>query len=90
MNLKLTLNRSSLDVGCDQGYGSERSPEEDFPPNLTVPHKSFQGHLKTSHKPKWITNKISEREFDFIKEGGWTAVLMYLYQCTISLNLNYN
>lgn len=24
------------DPGCDQGYGSERSPEEEFPPSMPV------------------------------------------------------
>lgn len=36
MELKLPVqqHRVNFDTGCDQGYGSERSPEEEVPPTL--------------------------------------------------------
>ncbi|XP_037905951.1 uncharacterized protein LOC119648308 isoform X5 [Hermetia illucens] len=36
IQLKLPLTRSNFDPSCDQGYGSERSPEDEFPPPM--PH----------------------------------------------------
>ncbi|XP_037027621.1 uncharacterized protein LOC119068226 isoform X4 [Bradysia coprophila] len=32
IQLKLPINRSTFDTGCDQGYASERSPEDEVPP----------------------------------------------------------
>lgn len=35
MQLRLPIiNRNAFDTGCDQGYGSERSPEDELPPPL--------------------------------------------------------
>lgn len=68
MNLKLALNRSSLDVGYDQGYGSERSPEEDFPP-MPIPQNSLQAHKPTAQKLKSGMDKVSENDFSFITKG---------------------
>lgn len=67
MNLKLALNRSSLDVGYDQGYGSERSPEDDFPPIMPIPQNSL--HKPTAQKLKSGTDKVSESDFSFITKG---------------------
>lgn len=68
-NIKLAVNRSSLDIGCDQGYGSERSPEDDFPPILSILHNSFRTHLQTNQDLKKDADKINENDFPFIKEG---------------------
>ncbi|XP_053678136.1 uncharacterized protein LOC128728533 [Anopheles nili] len=35
---KLLLHRTVVDAGCDQGYGSERSPEDELPPPLLLLH----------------------------------------------------
>lgn len=43
--LKLQINRSTFDTGCDQGYGSERSPEDELPPPMPTavpPSSSYQ------------------------------------------------
>uniref|UniRef100_A0A182STK4 Uncharacterized protein n=1 Tax=Anopheles maculatus TaxID=74869 RepID=A0A182STK4_9DIPT len=40
LQLKLPLHRTAIDAGCDQGYGSERSPEDDLPPPLLLMHET--------------------------------------------------
>lgn len=72
MHLKLAINRSNADVGCDQGYGSERSPEEELPPPiLSIPYQSIdaQAHPHYHQKPQWNNGAISESDFNFITKG---------------------
>lgn len=72
MHLKLAINRSNLDVGCDQGYGSERSPEEELPPILSIPYQSIdaQAHPQYHQNPAQRSNgEISESGFSFITKG---------------------
>lgn len=40
IQLKLPLHRSTVDTGYDQGYGSERSPEDEMPPPLLLMHEA--------------------------------------------------
>ncbi|XP_065084945.1 uncharacterized protein LOC135707146 isoform X2 [Ochlerotatus camptorhynchus] len=40
IQLKLPLHRTAVDTGCDQGYGSERSPEDEIPPPLLLMHEA--------------------------------------------------
>lgn len=74
MHLKLAINRSNLDVGCDQGYisCSERSPEEELPPILSIPYQSIDApaHPHYHQKPQtWNNGTISESDFSFITKG---------------------
>uniref|UniRef100_A0AAG5DWH6 PDZ domain-containing protein n=1 Tax=Anopheles atroparvus TaxID=41427 RepID=A0AAG5DWH6_ANOAO len=40
LQLKLPLQRTTVDAGFDQGYGSERSPEDEMPPPLLLIHEA--------------------------------------------------
>lgn len=68
MHLKLAINRSNLDVGCDQGYGSERSPEDELPPPiLSIPYQTIEPHYHQKPQTNNATN--SESDYNFITEG---------------------
>lgn len=70
MHLKLVINRSNMDVGCDQGYGSERSPEEELPPILSIPYQSIEAQpLYQQKSQQYNRDKISESDFNFIMPG---------------------
>lgn len=67
MHLKLAINRSNMDVGCDQGYGSERSPEDELPPILSIPYQSIEAQ---PHYQKKLQQKCQgASNFSFITEG---------------------
>lgn len=36
LQIKIPLHRINVDAGCDQGYGSERSPEDEMAPPLPI------------------------------------------------------
>lgn len=67
MHLKLNINRSNMDVGCDQGYGSERSPEEELPPILSIPYQSIEA--QPQYQQKIQNNRSAISNFDFITQG---------------------
>lgn len=71
MHLKLAINRSNMDVGCDQGYGSERSPEDELPPILSIPYQSIEAQPLYQQKSsqQFIRDTISESDFNFITPG---------------------
>uniref|UniRef100_A0A8W7PMZ1 Uncharacterized protein n=1 Tax=Anopheles coluzzii TaxID=1518534 RepID=A0A8W7PMZ1_ANOCL len=48
LQLKLPLHRTAIDAGCDQGYGSERSPEDELPPPLLLMHETQYIELLTA------------------------------------------
>ncbi|XP_031631093.1 putative uncharacterized protein DDB_G0282133 isoform X2 [Contarinia nasturtii] len=66
MHLKLAINRSNLDMGCDQGYGSERSPEDELPPILSIPYQTIDPHCQ--QKSQWNNGRVSEGDFNFITQ----------------------
>lgn len=71
MRLKLAINRSNMDVGCDQGYGSERSPEDELPPILSIPYQSVEAQPLYQQKIQQHNHRdtISESDFNFIAPG---------------------
>lgn len=72
MHLKLAINRLNLDVGCDQGYGSERSPEDEHPPILSIPYQSIdpkQQQHQHHQKSQRNNGTINESHFNFITKG---------------------
>lgn len=70
MHLKLAINRSNMDVGCDQGYGSERSPEEELPPILSIPYQSIESQPQYQQKLHQFNHgAIGESDFSFITQG---------------------
>lgn len=66
IQLKLPINRSNLDIGCDQGYGSERSPEDELPPPLPLMSIPYQPEI---HQPPWDYDKLNGCEYSFITKG---------------------
>ncbi|XP_055617169.1 uncharacterized protein LOC129762697 isoform X3 [Toxorhynchites rutilus septentrionalis] len=46
--MKLPLHRSTVDTGYDQGYGSERSPEDELPPPLLLMHEAQYNEILAS------------------------------------------
>ncbi|XP_058176237.1 uncharacterized protein LOC131291066 [Anopheles ziemanni] len=48
LQLKLPLHRTNVDAGCDQGYGSERSPEDELPPPLLLIHEAQYNEILAS------------------------------------------
>lgn len=69
MHLKLAINRSNMDVGCDQGYGSERSPEDELPPILSIPYQSIEAQPQYQQKAQQNQTTMSETDFSFITKG---------------------
>lgn len=69
--LKLPLNRVNFDAGCDQGYGSERSPEDEVPPVLPLLRDiqfagaNIQTLANTIQQHDWSF----EKDYDFITKG---------------------
>uniref|UniRef100_A0A182MW12 PDZ domain-containing protein n=1 Tax=Anopheles culicifacies TaxID=139723 RepID=A0A182MW12_9DIPT len=56
LQLKLPLHRTAIDAGCDQGYGSERSPEDDLPPPLLLMHETQYIEILASSSSSTIAN----------------------------------
>ncbi|XP_052900238.1 uncharacterized protein LOC128306690 isoform X2 [Anopheles moucheti] len=56
LQLKLPLHRTAIDAGCDQGYGSERSPEDDLPPPLLLMHETQYIEILASSSSNNIAN----------------------------------
>ncbi|XP_062537332.1 uncharacterized protein LOC134205768 isoform X2 [Armigeres subalbatus] len=48
IQLKLPLHRTTVDTGYDQGYGSERSPEDEMPPPLLLMHEAQYNEILAS------------------------------------------
>lgn len=70
-HLKLNINRSNLDGG-DQGYGSERSPEDELPPILSFPYQTLGGAQSNNHQipaNQWIPHVANQSDFRFITNG---------------------
>lgn len=65
MNLKLPINRTNCE-GCDQGYGSERSPEDELPPTLPILSIPYQA---AHQQPQWDHDKVNGCDFNFITKG---------------------
>lgn len=72
MHLKLVINRSNMDVGCDQGYGSERSPEDEIPPILSIPYQSIGAQPQYHQNLPYSGITISENDFNFITAGSYS------------------
>lgn len=68
-------------MGCDQGYGSERSPEDELPPILSIPYQTIepQYHQKLQRN----NGTISESDFNFITKGSYWSFISL-----ISININ--
>lgn len=65
LQLKLPINRTNFDVGCDQGYGSERSPEDELPPSLPILSIPYQA---SNQQPQWDYDK-NGYDYSFITQG---------------------
>lgn len=66
IQLKLPpINRINFDTGCDQGYGSERSPEDELPPPLPIlPPQPYQ-----PQHHQYDYEKYNGCEYSFITPG---------------------
>lgn len=64
------------DPGCDQGYGSERSPEEEFPPSMPVEEEYDDQDIDLRQMYPFITDGNS---FNFF------FILFLMYFSTRSL-----
>lgn len=84
MQLKFPMNRLNFDMGCDQGYASERSPEDELPPSLpilSIPYQipeqqNFHHHQlplqEQQQQIKWDFDQVNEHDFSFITNGKCT------------------
>lgn len=78
MHLKLAINRSNLDMGCDQGYSSElgeRSPEDELPPILSIPYQTIDPHRQ--QKSQWNNGAVNEGDFNFITQGLFDTIRFF-------------
>lgn len=80
MHLKLPINRTNFDMGCDQGYGSERSPEDELPPTLPILSIPYQA---THQQPQWDYDKINGCDFSFITKGKYNNLQYVCFVCTL-------
>lgn len=91
--MRLPLNRTAVDAGCDQGYGSERSPEDELPPplpQLGVAYPAEAAALGLGPSLSDFQNgggvvgvpaaTSSGFEFSFVTPGKW---LMDIYICSL-------
>lgn len=77
-------HRVNFDPGCDQGYGSERSPEDEMAPPSLASIVEGAGQLPANHEqmlqyPLQSAGDRFEYEYDFITEGRWTNYRLYTY-----------
>lgn len=93
IQLRLPLNRNAFDPGCDQGYGSERSPEDELPPplpQLAVAYPQEAAALGLGPLCDYKTNSSnavqkatgSGFEFSFVTPG---KVILGLLYCSAHL-----
>lgn len=69
IQLKLPINRSTFDTGCDQGYASERSPEDEVPP-LFPPFRGPAYHsMQHNTQPQWEYDGRNPCDYSFITPG---------------------
>lgn len=68
IQLKLPINRSNFDIGCDQGYASERSPEDEVPP-LFPPFRAASYHSMHNRRPQWDYDTRNACDYSFITPG---------------------
>uniref|UniRef100_A0A1L8DKL8 Putative glutamate receptor-interacting protein 1 n=1 Tax=Nyssomyia neivai TaxID=330878 RepID=A0A1L8DKL8_9DIPT len=71
LQLKMPVTRVNFDPSCDQGYGSERSPEDELPPPLFVgaEDESFGIPRISSHVTYWSEDgafRFNNLGYDFI------------------------
>lgn len=67
-------------MGCDQGYGSERSPEDELPPILSIPYQTIEPQYH--QKPQRNNGTISESDFNFITKGSYSR-----FNSLVSINI---
>jgi hypothetical protein len=90
ISFKLPLNRTNIDTGYDQGYGSERSPEDELPPPLPMmllqpaalalqPYEPPDVTVQQNYLDQyWSSEKQNFTEYDFITQGechSWDIVI---------------
>lgn len=73
--LKLPINRVNIDTGCDQGYGSERSPEDELPPPLPLLTLPYQHPMPLNY------DKQNGYEYSFITQGKFNLKLVLINKC---------
>ncbi|XP_055676577.1 uncharacterized protein LOC129785935 isoform X2 [Lutzomyia longipalpis] len=71
LQLKMPATRVNFDPSCDQGYGSERSPEDELPPPLFTgsEDENFETPRLPSHVTYWSEDgafKFSNLGYEFI------------------------
>lgn len=81
IQLKLPINRSNVDVGCDQGYGSERSPEDEFPPPLPMLAIPYQMLHQQPTSAQLNYEKYNGCEYSFITQGKDIRENSFKYFC---------
>lgn len=75
IHLKLQINRSNFDIGCDQGYASERSPEDEVPP--LFPHfRAPSYHSMHNQRKQWTYDTRNAYDYSFITPGELSKVLL--------------
>lgn len=77
IQLKLPINRSNFDIGCDQGYASERSPEDEVPP-LFPPFRAASYHSMHNARPQWDYDTRNACDYSFITPGKSKVFFFYL------------
>ncbi|XP_058829684.1 uncharacterized protein LOC131688988 [Topomyia yanbarensis] len=50
-----TTTTTTADAGCDQGYGSERSPEDELPPPLLLMHEAQYNEILASSQQQPVS-----------------------------------
>lgn len=65
LELKLPVHRVNFDPSCDQGYGSERSPEEEVAPRLPA----GDPFIVDVHGVVDAVGQNNSDQYDFITKG---------------------
>lgn len=88
------MHRVNFDTGCDQGYGSERSPEEEVPPPLNGVVDPFinvnnnTGPIQQQQPPSGAITAMNplpgqssnDCSYDFITKGEMRVVGRFSYK----------
>lgn len=62
MHLKLPMKRTIFDIGCDQGYGSERSPDDELPPILTIPYQVTEHQMRHQYAATNVPSAVAQQQ----------------------------
>lgn len=76
LQLKIPTNRVNFDAGCDQGYGSERSPEDEMPPTMPLMMDGNYDDFLSSTGYNHVNWGLTANDYNFITKGEFFFLIL--------------